>query len=54
MSEILKICPFCGGYLPAYFVEKQDLIRRVRSLPQDFATREETHMAWDKKVQDED
>ena len=57
MAEILKVCPFCGGYPAIYGVvgEHSGLVWKVRNLPEDFATREEAHVAWNKKVQqDED
>ena len=56
MAEILKVCPFCGGYPAIYGVvgEHSGLVWKVRNLPEDFATREEAHIAWNRKVEDED
>ncbi len=55
MAEMLKVCPYCGGYPAIYGIvgEHGKLVWQVRNLPEEFATREEAHAAWNRKVEDE-
>ena len=55
MAEMLKPCPFCGGYPAIYGVvgDNGGLVWRVRNLPEEFATLDEAHAAWNRKVSDE-
>lgn len=53
MAE-LKRCPFCGGYLPTYFVSNnKDLVIRVRHILEEFRTEAEAVTACDRRMTSE-
>ncbi len=55
MAELLKVCPYCGGYPAIYGIVGGNgvLVWRVRNLPEEFSTRDAAYVAWNRKVKDE-
>ena len=59
MTEKLRPCPYCGGCPAIYGITtEKGLVWKlkhgsspdVQSLPIEFATREEAHAAWNRRV----